>query len=120
VFAILTPFISHVASTRVRSLHAWHRVYVVLCVCLLAVLAGCSSTSSGKAEAGFYRVQAGDTLSQIARQHNTSVAELMRLNNLSNANRISKGQLLRVNASGASVPPSSTSSRPSVTQRRTY
>jgi len=74
------------------------------------VLAGCSSTSSGKVEPGYYRVQAGDTLNKIARQHNTSVSALMRMNNLSNPNRISKGQLLRVDASGGSAPASSSSS----------
>lgn len=86
-----------------------HRVGLVLCLVLLLVLAGCGSTGSSKVEPGYYRVQAGDTLSKIARQHNTSVAALMRLNNLPNANRISKGQLLRVNATGASAPPTTPS-----------
>ncbi|CAM3926401.1 LysM domain-containing protein [Bordetella tumbae] len=73
------------------------------------VLAGCSSTGSGKVEAGYYRVQAGDTLNKIARQHNTSVSALMRLNNLSNPDRISKGQLLRVDGSGGAASTGSTS-----------
>lgn len=77
------------------------------------VLAGCSSTSSGKVEPGFYRVQTGDTLNKIARQHNTTVSTLMRLNNLSNANRISKGQLLRVNAAAATDAAPSKSASPS-------
>ena len=66
------------------------------------VLAGCSSTGSGKVEPGYYRVQAGDTLNKIAREHNTSVSALMRMNNLSNPNRIAKGQLLRVGTADGS------------------
>lgn len=84
---------------------ARRRARALLCAGLLALLAACSSTKVGP---GYYRVQAGDTLSKIARQHDTSVAELMRLNNLSNPNRISKGQLLRVNAKGGAAPSSST------------
>lgn len=48
-------------------------------------------------------MKSGDTLSKIARQHNTSVSTLMRLNKLSNPNRIEKGQLLRISASGAAA-----------------
>lgn len=80
---------------------ARRRFGTLLCAGLLALLAACSSTKVGP---GYYRVQSGDTLSKIARQHDTSVAELMRLNNLSNPNRISKGQLLRVNAKSSSTP----------------
>nr|WP_255592808.1 LysM peptidoglycan-binding domain-containing M23 family metallopeptidase [Bordetella sp. BOR01] len=73
------------------------------------LLAACSSTKVGP---GYYRVQSGDTLSKIARAHNTSVSELMRLNNLSNPNRISKGQVLRVNAKGGAAPAPTAGSAP--------
>lgn len=73
--------------------------------CLVAVLAACSSTKSGSD--GQYRVQRGDTLTKIARQHGQTVAELMRVNNISNPNRIRVGQMLRVKggkaASGGAV-----------------
>jgi murein DD-endopeptidase MepM/ murein hydrolase activator NlpD len=41
-------------------------------------------------------VQDGDTLTQIARQHDQSVNDLLRWNKLDNANQISSGMLLRV------------------------
>ena len=46
-----------------------------------------------------YTVRAGDTLSAIAQQFDTTVEELMRLNNLANANVLSEGQRLTVPAS---------------------
>jgi len=111
VFATSTPSVSHsyAAPRRDWATPVWLRIGLVLCLSLLVVLAGCSSTGSGKVEPGYYRVQAGDTLNKIARQHNTSVSSLMRLNNLSNPDRITKGQLLRVSTS-ASAPSSTTSS----------
>ncbi|MEI2417436.1 peptidoglycan DD-metalloendopeptidase family protein [Orrella sp. JC864] len=60
----------------------------------LAVLAACGSTP--KVEPGQYRVVRGDTLTKIARQHGQSVSALMRMNNLSDPNRIEVGQVLRV------------------------
>jgi lipoprotein YgeR len=78
-------------------------------------VAGCSSTKSDKVEPGYYRVQSGDTLNKIARQHNTTVSALMRLNKLTDANRIEKGQLLQVGgataSSGSSAGASTTPSR---------
>jgi membrane-bound lytic murein transglycosylase D len=44
----------------------------------------------------FYRVQAGDTLSEIALRHNHSVRDLMALNNLNSENHILAGQSLRL------------------------
>ncbi|WP_176456426.1 M23 family metallopeptidase [Bordetella genomosp. 4] len=104
VFAISTPSVSYTVSSRDWATPAWHRICLVLCLCLAIVLAGCSSTGSGKVEPGYYRVQAGDTLNKIARQHNTSVSALMRLNNLSNPDRITKGQLLRVDGASGTAP----------------
>jgi peptidoglycan/xylan/chitin deacetylase (PgdA/CDA1 family) len=51
-----------------------------------------------------YTVRAGDTLSTIARRHNTTVARLAQLNNLTNVNLIRVGQVLRVPGTAASTP----------------
>jgi LysM repeat protein len=48
------------------------------------------------ARAGSYTVRRGDTLSDIARRHGTSVAALGRMNRLSNPNFIVAGRRLRV------------------------
>jgi len=45
-----------------------------------------------------HTVRSGETLSGIAQQHRTTVAELQRLNNISNANVIRVGQVLRLPA----------------------
>jgi len=60
----------------------------------MLVLAGCAS--GGKVPSGHYRVQRGDTLTQIARENNTTVAALVRWNQLSNSHQIETGQVLRV------------------------
>ena len=65
-------------------------------IALLVLLSACGST---KVQPGYYRVQSGDTLTQIARKQGTSVSNLARWNNLSNTNAIEVGQMLRV------VPP---------------
>lgn len=71
-------------------------VRLALLTLLLALLAACGTT---KVQPGYYRVQSGDTLTQIARKQGTSVSNLARWNNLSNSNSIEVGQMLRV------VPP---------------
>ena len=43
-----------------------------------------------------YRVRSGDTLSGIAAAHGTTVATLMRLNGMSRANQLRRGQLLHM------------------------
>ncbi len=43
-----------------------------------------------------YKVKSGESLSVIAHKHGTSVAELMKLNNLSNASKVRIGQTLKV------------------------
>lgn len=55
-----------------------------------------TACASSKLAAGQYRVQPGDTLSKVAQSNNRSVAELKRWNNLSDANVINVGQVLRV------------------------
>jgi LysM repeat protein len=54
------------------------------------------SSASAVATGGVYRVQAGDTLSGIARANGVSVADLKRLNGLS-GDDIRAGQRLKVN-----------------------
>lgn len=75
---------------------------------VLLVLAGCAS--GGKVPSGHYRVQRGDTLTQIARDNNTTVAALVRWNQLANSHQIETGQVLRVTpppggARGSSASP---------------
>ncbi|WP_251865698.1 peptidoglycan DD-metalloendopeptidase family protein [Achromobacter sp. Marseille-Q4962] len=60
---------------------------------LAMLLAACAST---RVEPGHYRVQSGDTLTQIARKQGTTVGNLVRWNGLKNANEIEVGQVLRV------------------------
>jgi lipoprotein YgeR len=71
------------------------------CVSLLAVLAACGSAPVGP---GFYRVERGDTLSKIARSNRQSVQSIVRWNNLSNADSIEVGQVLRIAPPGNSAP----------------
>ncbi|MCC5889712.1 MAG: LysM peptidoglycan-binding domain-containing protein, partial [Alkalibacterium sp.] len=51
-----------------------------------------------------YTIKAGDTLSQIARTHKTTVAQLREWNNLENADRIFVGQRLIVSGEKAEAP----------------
>jgi membrane-bound lytic murein transglycosylase D len=48
----------------------------------------------------FHTIAPGDTLSQIAREYDTSVSSLVALNNLGSRNRIRAGQQLRLPAAG--------------------
>ncbi|UTH72750.1 peptidoglycan DD-metalloendopeptidase family protein [Chromobacterium sp. IIBBL 290-4] len=75
-----------------------------LIICSSLLLAACATppAADAPAPAGFYRVQAGDTLYRIARKYKQSVASLSRWNQLADASNIQKGQLLRVQ------PPSQT------------
>jgi murein DD-endopeptidase MepM/ murein hydrolase activator NlpD len=53
-----------------------------------------------RAEVAGYRVKRGDTINSIARKHGTSVAELVKLNRLSNPNFILVNQMLKVPQGG--------------------
>lgn len=64
-----------------------------LMAALALLLSACGTT---KVQPGYYRVQSGDTLTQIARKEGTSVSDLVRWNKLSNSNSIEVGQVLRV------------------------
>jgi len=81
----------------------------VLGATLLLLLAACGTP---KMMTGYYRVQAGDTLTKIARLHHRSLADLKRWNKLSGSDQIEVGQWLRVvppddSGAAAAVPPSS-------------
>lgn len=64
----------------------------------LGALVACGSSQPRLAE-GQYRVARGDTLTKIARRNGQTVQSLMRMNNISNPNRIRVGQVLRVKGS---------------------
>lgn len=75
---------------------AWPSFRLWMCVLAVALLALLSACGTTKVQPGYYRVQSGDTLTQIARKQGTSVSNLVRWNNLPNSNAIEVGQLLRV------------------------
>ena len=54
---------------------------------------------------GYYTVSGGETLSQIAKNHGMTTADLMRLNGIENANMIRVGQKLRLSARVEPVAP---------------
>lgn len=101
-----------------------------MCACIVVLLALLSACGTTKVQPGYYRVQSGDTLTQIARKQGTSVSNLVRWNSLSNSNSIEVGQMLRVRPPGGSstsasgkAPSKSAASSPrtsgSTTKRRT-
>ncbi|GAB4510562.1 MAG: hypothetical protein OHK0046_07640 [Anaerolineae bacterium] len=67
-----------------------------------------------------YIVRPGDTLNRIARQFNTTVAELARLNGIVNPNIIQAGQSLIISAAGQPPVVIQPTSAPPVTQPTTY
>jgi lipoprotein YgeR len=71
-----------------------------ICCAGVLLLTGCGSAPVGP---GFYRVQRGDTLSQIARRNGQSVGAIVRWNNLPNPDVIEVGRVLRVSPPGRSV-----------------
>ena len=54
-----------------------------------------------------YTVQRNDNLTEIANRFGTTVAELVRLNNIANPNLIYPGQVLIIRENGGSVTPPS-------------
>ena len=67
-----------------------------------------SGGSTPPSGATTYTVQRNDNLTEIAARFGTTVAELVRLNNISNPNLIYPGQVLIIRESGGSTPPSGT------------
>ncbi|AJY42656.1 peptidoglycan DD-metalloendopeptidase family protein [Burkholderia humptydooensis] len=72
---------------------------------LAALLAACGSAPVGP---GFYRVERGDTLSQIARSNRQSVTNIVRWNQITNPDAIEVGQVLRVAPPAGSASTSGT------------
>ncbi|WP_420812557.1 LysM peptidoglycan-binding domain-containing protein [Lacticaseibacillus porcinae] len=62
-----------------------------------------------------YTVKAGDTLSQIALDHDTTTAALAAANNLSNADLILVGQTLKLTAAAATTTSTQTTTAPAQT-----
>lgn len=87
---------------------------LVFALCVLTLLvqrplfAANQYQTADSSEPTTYVVQAGDTLSAIARRFETTVGVLMELNNLANPNVIYVGQTLIVRASAATPTPGST------------
>lgn len=69
-----------------------------------------SATTNTEASAASYTVKSGDTLSGIASQYNTTVNQIVSLNQLSNPNLIYVGQVLKLKNSQAANSSSSSSS----------
>ena len=68
-------------------------------ICIPQIWGNRSSTghgSSGGRSHGVHVVRAGDTLSQIAKNHGTSMRSLMQINNIKNPNQIYIGQRIRI------------------------
>lgn len=63
-----------------------------------------------------YTVQRGDTLSKIAKQNNTTVDELARLNNIRNPNLIRVGQTLNLGGTSTGSSNTTASTTPSYSQ----
>lgn len=102
------------------------RYLLVAAVLATAILAGCASRTtqapvtdmtSGTVEpakGGTYVVKAGDTLYKIAQANNMEVAELTRLNNISDPSQLRIGQVLRLDTSGPAptLPPATGTATP--------
>ncbi|MEO5284342.1 LysM peptidoglycan-binding domain-containing protein [Limosilactobacillus allomucosae] len=77
-----------------------------------------SATTNTEASAASYTVKSGDTLSTIASQYNTTVNQIVSLNQLSNPNLIYVGQVLKLKNSQTTN--SSSSSSTAATTAGTY
>lgn len=71
-------------------------IYVGQKICIPNIYGGPSYPSHPGHGDGYYVVKAGDTLSEIAAWHGTTVRRLMRINHLHNANYVYVGQHLRI------------------------
>lgn len=79
-----------------------------------------STTTNTEASAASYTVKSGDTLSGIANQYNTTVNQIVSLNQLSNPNLIYVGQVLKLKNSQTTNSSSSSSSSTAATTVGTY
>lgn len=79
-----------------------------------------SAATNTDASAASYTVKSGDTLSTIASQHNTTVNQIVSLNQLSNPNLIYVGQVLKLKNNQTTNSSSATSSSTAATTAGTY
>ncbi|MFR0620266.1 LysM peptidoglycan-binding domain-containing protein [Limosilactobacillus mucosae] len=79
-----------------------------------------SVATNTDASAASYTVKSGDTLSTIASQHNTTVNQIVSLNQLSNPNLIYVGQVLKLKNNQTTNSSSATSSSTAATTAGTY
>lgn len=79
-----------------------------------------STTTNTEASAASYTVKSGDTLSGIASRYNTTVNQIVSLNQLSNLNLIYVGQVLKLKNSQTTNSSSSSSSSTAATTVGTY
>lgn len=79
-----------------------------------------STTTNTEASAASYTVKSGDTLSGIASRYNTTVNQIVSLNQLSNPNLIYVGQVLKLKNSQTTNSSSSSSSSTAATIVGTY
>ncbi|MEB2400911.1 peptidoglycan DD-metalloendopeptidase family protein [Parapusillimonas granuli] len=88
------------------------RKFMLAAVVASAVLAGCAGrgtqapvtdmsqgTTAEPAKGGTYIVRPGDTLYKIAQAHNMELAELIRLNNITDPSQLRPNQVLRLDSS---------------------
>jgi lysozyme len=73
-----------------------NHIYVGQKLCVPSAYAPSKPPPGHGHHSSHYKVKHGDTLSQIARWHGTSVHHLMRVNGISNPNYIYVGQLIRI------------------------
>lgn len=82
---------------------------------------GGTGTTGTSGATSTYTVQAGDTLGKIAVRYNTTVAELLRLNGLTNPDVLAIGQTLKVPGTSGAAPASVSTPKPATGgQGRTY
>ncbi len=90
----------------------WRVLRGLVASVFIALLVACGSKGgvSPSAGVGEYKVQRGDTMYKIARQHGQSVDELMRMNSIKDPNRLRVGQILKVRGGSSGSLPSAGSS----------
>ena len=77
------------------------RLLALLAVTSMAV--GTIAMPATNVSAADYQVKRGDTLTAIARRHGVTVADLCRINGITNPNRIRVGQSLRLSQEGSAA-----------------
>jgi LysM repeat protein len=73
-----------------------------------------ANVSAKPAVDGKYKVLPGDTLEVIAKANKTTVAELMRINNISDPKKLQSGQTLKMPSNGGSPSPNNKNNKPDI------